>query len=93
MVDSVNAERFTVDQMASKFKKHSNINEWKSDSLWDFSSDLRLLLTSYLPDSSLDGCIYGHISYTSAMALGLLLCSGSIHDKAKYLFDLMESYS
>jgi hypothetical protein len=40
------------------------------------------LLKYYLPDSHGDGLV----SYTSAMTLGLLLCKGTIYDKARILF-------
>lgn len=40
-----------------------------------------------MPDSLGDGML----SYTSMMALGLLLCQGSIYEKAKILYQLVES--
>ena len=52
IVDSINAEKFTIDQMAKKFTvPGSNAPEWESESIWDESSDLSILLKWYLPDS------------------------------------------
>jgi hypothetical protein len=73
--------------MAKKFMaKDSN---WSDQRMWSERSDLTLLLRWYMPDSKSDGIV----SYTSAMSLGLLLCAGSIYDKAKILFQLVESNS
>lgn len=87
MVDSINAEKFTVDQMAKKFKTSLQLREWEKGGHWSESSDLRLLLNNYMPDSSGDGIL----SYTSVMSLGLLLCQGTTYDKARILYQLVES--
>ena len=76
--------------MAKKFKEsHATCDVWDVDSHWQKNSDLRLLLTYCLPDSSSDGML----SYTSVMSLGLLLCVGSIYDKAKVLYQLVSESS
>lgn len=74
--------------MAKKFTSFNN-NDWNDKALWEKNSDLTVLLKWYMPDSK----NYGMISYTSVMCLGLLLCAGSIYDKAKVLFQLVESNS
>ena len=75
--------------MAKKFTASNNAPEWESEKIWAESSDLTILLKWYLPDSQGDGII----SYTSLLSLGLLLCKGSIYDKSKVLFLLIESNS
>jgi hypothetical protein len=87
MVDSINAEKFTVQQMAKKFR--SKYADWDDNRLWAEEGDLTTLLRWYMPDSTSDGLV----SYTSAMSLGLLLCNGTIFDKAKIIFQLVESNS
>ena len=67
--------------MAKKFRSASN-SEWDDYRIWAESADLYILLKYYLPDSHGDGLV----SYTSAMTLGLLLCKGTIYDKARILF-------
>lgn len=74
--------------MAKKFRS-SNHNEWHHNELWAENSDLSALLRWHMPDSDSNGIV----SYTSAMSLGLILCAGSIYDKAKILFQLVESNS
>ena len=86
-VESINAEKFTVEQMAKKFQEVSHLSEWNSNGVWDEDSNLSILLKNYMPDSSNDGLL----SYTGVMSLGLLLCTGSTYEKAKILFQLVES--
>ena len=88
MVDSINAEKFTVQQMAKKFRT-KYAPDWDDNRLWAEGSDLTILLRWYMPHSTSDGLV----SYTSAMSLGLLLCNGTIFDKAKIIFQLVESNS
>ena len=73
--------------MAKKFRAKDAL--WDDNSLWAEGSDLTILLRWFMPDSNSDGLV----SYTSAMSLGLLLCNGSVYDKAKILFQLVESNS
>ena len=73
--------------MAKKFRAKDAL--WDDYRLWAEGGDLTILLRWYMPDSNSDGLV----SYTSAMSLGLLLCNGSVYDKAKILFQLVESNS
>lgn len=85
-IDSINAERFTIWQMAKKFDATPHMKFWKDNCHWESKSELSTLLMDYMPDSQHDGSI----SYRSAMGVGLLLCSGRAYDKAKALCELVE---